>query len=74
MRFASRKVQLLLHVITDMSFRGKGYAKSGILKLVNQLIIENKEPLLYVYDIDVRRMYESMGFVELTRCSKLEKR
>ena len=59
-------------VITKDNYRGKGYAKNGVVELVNELIKDNKLPLLYVYKNNVKKWYELIGFKKIINCSKLE--
>ena len=60
-------------VITKNEFRGKGLGKKIVLKIVDDLVKENKIPLLYVFNDKSKDWYESMGFVSISECSKLER-
>ncbi len=49
-------------IITDISFRGKGYAYQVVGKLCKDLLLEGKRVFLFYYNDTAGRLYKKLGF------------
>lgn len=59
-------------VITDKNYRGLGYGKIVVNDLTKYIQDNNKTPVLYCYNENTIKWYESLGWKKVSECAKLE--
>lgn len=59
-------------VITDKNYRGLGYGKIVVNDLTKHIQDNNKTPVLYCYNKNTIKWYESLGWEKVSECAKLE--
>lgn len=59
-------------VITDKNYRGLGYGKIVVNDLTKYIQDSNKTPVLYCYNENTIKWYESLGWEKVSECAKLE--
>ena len=67
----SDRIAVIGGVITEKTHRGKGYAKSVVSKLCEQLCAEGKKLYLFYYEPNAFGLYSDLGFKNVLRWSKL---
>ena len=61
-------------LVTERTHRGKGYGRQIISELTQKVTRDGKRPILYCYDKNTIRWYNSMNWKTVMHCGKLEKR
>ena len=68
------KFDVIGGVITNPKYRGKGYGKKVLDDTSNAIINDGKKPVLFCYDTNLIKWYESMGWKTILSCAKLERK
>lgn len=61
-------------LVTAPAARGQGYGKRVLQSLTAQVIKEQKVPVLYCYEQNVMDWYRHLGWTQVYKCAKLERK